>query len=69
MRGESTKAAMRYAAEHGHYARTCNIAREALRQDTSEAYSRAAHEIAHNSLGSEYGVVVDAARDALRNDR
>lgn len=70
MRGELAKAAVQQIEKHAHYATTGSACREAMRQDTPEAYLSALKQIVTSpNRGGEYGVNIDAAEHALRNDR
>ena len=69
MRGERLKQATQEIEKHAHYAHVADACREALREDTPEAYKRAMEHVANHSGGGEYAVNVDRARSALREDR
>lgn len=69
MRGESTKRAVQEIVKHSYYGSTGDACRRALREDTSEGYSRALSEILNSpNRSGEYAVNIDTAKDALRND-
>lgn len=70
MRGERMKQAVLEIEKHAYYANTADACREAMRQDTSEAYAVALSKIVNGpNRNSEYAVNIDKAERALREDK
>jgi hypothetical protein len=70
MRGERMKEAVQQIEKNAHYATTGSACRRAMQEDTPEAYHSALREIVNSSNRSgEYGVNIDKAERAIREDR
>jgi hypothetical protein len=70
MRGEESKRAVQEIEKNAHYATTGSACRRALNEDTADGYTRALKEIVNSpNRSGEYGVNIDKAERALREDR
>lgn len=70
MRGEQMKQAVKEIHDHSYYANTSDACKQALREDTPEAYHHALESIVNGPNRSlEYAVNIDKAEKALREDR
>ena len=70
MRGEEAKRTIQQIEKHAYYASTGSACREAMRQDTPEAYVSALSKIVDSpNRSGEYAVNISAAQCALNKER